>query len=125
MAPSDRRPASSPVSNSTGLYDYDVVGYGISGDPAVTLFFAIVRDDNRGRFRCVHRYVEANSVRQLKSKDCSLECRRAQYCAVTELEYSRFHSCVETAAEALSGSTRAPSLPVTAAAAAVLLIALT
>lgn len=63
----------------------------------------------------VRRYIEANSVRQFKAKDCSLECRREQYCAVTELDYGGFRKCVDTAAEALSGSARSPSLPVTAA----------
>lgn len=61
------------------------------------------QDDESAQF---DRYIEANSVRQFKPKDCNLECRRAQYCAVTELDYGRFHSCVETAAEALSGSVR-------------------
>ncbi|XP_050428631.1 acid sphingomyelinase-like phosphodiesterase 3a isoform X2 [Adelges cooleyi] len=54
------------------------------------------------------RYFEANSVRLRPSKDCNLECRRMHFCAVTELDYSRFHSCVETAAEALSVSASPP-----------------
>jgi hypothetical protein len=64
-------------------------------------------------------------VRQYKPKDCNLECRRAQYCAVTELDYGRFHSCVETAAEALSGSAGPPCVDALLAATFVLLIALT
>ncbi|KAF0768809.1 acid sphingomyelinase-like phosphodiesterase 3a [Aphis craccivora] len=72
----------------------------------------------------VHRYIEANSVRQLKPKDCNLECRRAHYCAVTELDYSRFHSCVETAAEALSGSVHSRSSKALFIAAVLLAIAM-
>ncbi|XP_050536756.1 acid sphingomyelinase-like phosphodiesterase 3a [Daktulosphaira vitifoliae] len=54
------------------------------------------------------RYIEANSVRLHQSRECNLECRRMHYCAVRELDYSRFHSCVETAAEALSVSASPP-----------------
>ncbi|VVC44532.1 Calcineurin-like phosphoesterase domain, ApaH type,Metallo-dependent phosphatase-like [Cinara cedri] len=71
------------------------------------------------------RYIEANSVRHYKPKDCNLECRRAHYCAVTELDYQQFRSCVETTPEALSGSARPPSVFVTASTTAAVLLTAT
>ncbi|XP_069705209.1 cyclic GMP-AMP phosphodiesterase SMPDL3A [Periplaneta americana] len=51
------------------------------------------------------RYYQANSVKLHRNPSgCENSCPLTHYCAITRLDYPEFHSCLETAASALSSA---------------------